>query len=59
MDVVTVNNEGDENGDGELSNNEAEKLWPIIAQRISSEFAHVRGEWHACCMEELKHIVEE
>ena len=43
MSVVTVKNEGDENGDGELDLDEAKGLWPIIAQRVSHEFAHVRG----------------
>ena len=43
MSVVTAKNEGDENGDGELDLDEAKGLWPIIAQRVSHEFAHVRG----------------
>ena len=43
MSVVTVKNEGDENGDGELDLDEAKGLWPVIAQRVSHEFAHVRG----------------
>lgn len=43
MSVVTTKNEGDENGDGELDLDEAKGLWPIITQRVSDEFAHVRG----------------
>jgi hypothetical protein len=43
MSVVTAKDEGDENGDGKLDFNEAKVLWPIIVQRVSVEFAHVRG----------------
>jgi len=43
MSVVTAKNEGENNGHGDFDIDKAIDLWPIIVQRVSNEFAHVRG----------------
>jgi len=43
MGAVTVENEGDIDGDGKLDEEEAGALWPEIEQRLRAEFDHVRG----------------
>ncbi|GIU34785.1 hypothetical protein TUM4637_31040 [Shewanella hafniensis] len=43
MGAVTAENEGDEDGDGNLNTSEAKLLWFEIQSRIEEEFGHVKG----------------
>lgn len=43
MGAVTAENEGDEDGDGNLDASEAKVLWFEIQSRIEEEFGHVKG----------------
>ncbi|MBE0458239.1 DEAD/DEAH box helicase [Pseudoalteromonas prydzensis] len=43
MGAVTAENEGDADGDGQLDEKEASKLWPCIEARVKEEYEHVRG----------------
>lgn len=43
MGAVTAENEGDEDGDGNLDTNKTRVLWFEIQSRIEEEFGHVKG----------------
>ncbi|MFC7421039.1 C-terminal helicase domain-containing protein [Iodobacter arcticus] len=43
MQALCERNEGDENGDGQLDEQEAERLWPHLQQRLNDEYGSSQG----------------
>ncbi|WP_297576353.1 DEAD/DEAH box helicase [uncultured Deefgea sp.] len=43
MQALCERNEGDEDGDGELDEQEAERLWPHLQQRLKDEYGSSQG----------------